>query len=432
MDPVDPVDSGQAERRRRRRKKRQDEESIDSVSTISKIVEEERERETLDTDIPDSRRKKKLKKIKESSNDDPEEGLVKPRRKKKKKRAASVSSSGEAEGEAEVEEKRGKRRKDRRRTGGSEALPREDFYSDPQLATTLQGLEDDMYSLCGEQEYQDTSVLSPYPLIPSIPTSQPVAKIYLEKSGGFSKTSVSAAVVSSNNNITSRSSPEQSPLALGLATQRIFRAASTFCHGFLAGLAAWQVFTIYILHNDDLEFVSLYSPLSQPLMITFYLLTIICTVSVCDRYDLAEFSLYHLRKLLTLQSGGVSILIYWATLLLTLVTTRLDDKLSLFQHNSSLFEDMEPQDLSQELQTWKVKTLLQQQFPCPPLLPGQSVILSFILLPQAMNLTRSIAVVVGWFIVSLRPSTDLLYKHLKRLNTADRWKTSRIETVKMA
>ena len=352
---MDPVDPGQAERRRRRRKKRQDEESIDSVSTISKMVEEERERENLDTDIPESRKKKKLKKIKESSKDEPEDGLVKPRRKKKKKRAASLSSSGEAEGEAEPEDQRGRRRKDRRKTGGgSEALLKDDFYSDPQLATTLQGLEDDMYSVCGEQ---DTSVLSPYPLIPSIPTSQPVAKIYLEKSGGFSKTSVSAAVVSSNNNLPSRSSPEQSPLALGLATQRIFRAASTFCHGFLAGLAAWQVFTIYILHKDDLEFVSLYSPLSQPLMITFYLLTIICTVSVCDRYDLAEFSLYHLRKLITLQSGGVSILIYWATLLLTLVTTRLDDKLSLFQHNSSLFEDMEPQDLSQELQTWKVKQL---------------------------------------------------------------------------
>ena len=49
-----------------------------------------------------------------------------------------------------------------------------------------------------------------------------------------------------------------------------------------------------------------------------------------------------------------------------------------------------------------------------------------------MNLTRSIAVVLGWLIVSLRPSTDLLYKHLKRLNTADRWRNTRIETVKMA
>ena len=47
-----------------------------------------------------------------------------------------------------------------------------------------------MYSVCGDA---DTSVLSPYPLVPSIPASQPVAKIYLEKPGGFSKTSVSAA-----------------------------------------------------------------------------------------------------------------------------------------------------------------------------------------------------------------------------------------------
>ena len=53
---------------------------------------------------------------------------------------------------------------------------------------------------------------------------------------------------------------------------------------------------------------------------------------------------------------------------------------------------------------------------------------------QAMNLARSIAVVLGWFLVSLRPSTDLLYKHLKKLNSSDRMKHagSRIEIVKMA
>jgi len=401
---MDPTEQGQTDRRRRRRKKRQDEESIDSVSTISKIVEEEREKDNVSVENLDpSKKKKKLKKIKETSNDIQDEGMVKSRRKKKKKRAASLSSSEENDVEAEDGEKKGRRRREgKKKISGSQSLLKEDFYSDPQLATTLQGLEDDMYSVCGDA---DTSVLSPYPLVPSIPASQPVAKIYLEKPGGFSKTSVSAAVVSSSSSIPQKSSgsTQLSPLALGLTTQKMFRALSTFCHGFLAGLAAWQVFTIYILHNDDLEFVELYSPLSQPLMIVFYLLTIICTVSVCDRYDLAEFSLYHLRKLITLQSGGISILIYWSTLLLTLVTTRLDDKLSLFQHNSSLFEDMKPQDLSQELNTWK-----------------------------AMNLARSIAVVLGWFVVSLRPSTDLLYKHLKRLNSADRWKNSRIETVKMA
>jgi hypothetical protein len=32
---------------------------------------------------------------------------------------------------------------------------------------------------------------------------------------------------------------------------------------------------------------------------------------------------------------------------------------------------------------------------------------------QAMNLARGLAVVLGWLIVSLRPGTDLLYKHLR-------------------
>ena len=51
-----------------------------------------------------------------------------------------------------------------------------------------------------------------------------------------------------------------------------------------------------------------------------------------------------------------------------------------------------------------------------------------------MNLARSVSVVVGWVLVSVRPSTDLLYKHLKRLSShykQDR-RHNKIETVKMA
>ena len=38
---------------------------------------------------------------------------------------------------------------------------------------------------------------------------------------------------------------------------------------------------------------------------------------------------------------------------------------------------------------------------------------------KALNLCRSIAVILGWLVVSLRPNTDLLYKNLKRLSTYD-------------
>ena len=106
-----------------------------------------------------------------------------------------------------------------------------------------------------------------------------------------------------------------------------------------------QVFTVYTQHGadtEDLAFIALYSPLAQPLMVTFYLLTIVCVVrpaasdwshahyslligqvSVCDRYDIAELSLSQLRRCVTLQTGGLSVLVYWATLLLTLATTKV-------------------------------------------------------------------------------------------------------------
>ena len=42
--------------------------------------------------------------------------------------------------------------------------------------------------------------------------------------------------------------------------------------------------------------------------------------------------------LLTFKSGGFAIIIYAFTLIITLVTTKMDDKLSLYQHNSTLFD----------------------------------------------------------------------------------------------
>ena len=328
------------------------------------------------------KRKAKKKTSKHDSNigvteneENSEEKKTKLKKRRKKRQDVSLSSQDDYEGGKSEKEK-----KKKRKSGGMHGL-REELYADPQLVTTLQGLEDDMFSLSGEG---DMTTLSPSPLIPPLPPSQPVAKIYLERGGGFAKTSVAALSAVTTFSALTSSEKQQSPLGLGLATQRIFRSLSIFAHGLLAGLAGWQVFMVYSLHEHDLQFISLYSPLAQPLQLIFYLLTVICTVSVCDRYDVAEFSLTGLQKMLTLRSGGISVLIYWATLLLTLVTTRVDDKLSLFQHNATLFTDMEEEERSYELETWK-----------------------------AMNLARGLAVILGWLLVALRPNTDLLYKNLR-------------------
>ncbi len=143
------------------------------------------------------------------------------------------------------------------------------------------------------------------------------------------------------------------------------------------------------------------------------------------------------QMMLTLRSGGLAIVIYVVSLALTLTTTkfvynlripkelnkiypwnnatnplggspfRLDDKISLYQFNSTWFEEiMEPkvkrvnvfvstnfctlfcQDLEDDLSSWR-----------------------------SLNLCRSVGVILGWLLVSLRPSTDLLHKHLKKLLT---------------
>ncbi len=81
--------------------------------------------------------------------------------------------------------------------------------------------------------------------------------------------------------------PGSTPMDIGLEAQRGFRSLGVFCHGFLAGLAFWHVVTVSVLSgsslSDPVDFLSLYSPLAQPLNFVFYLLTAICTVSILDR-----------------------------------------------------------------------------------------------------------------------------------------------------
>ena len=41
--------------------------------------------------------------------------------------------------------------------------------------------------------------------------------------------------------------PRQTPLEFALDTQRAFRSIGVFCHGFLAGLAFWQLVMVSFL-----------------------------------------------------------------------------------------------------------------------------------------------------------------------------------------
>lgn len=253
-----------------------------------------------------------------------------------------------------------------------------------------------MESLEGDDNDYSPRYTTPSPnnLVPTFPPSQHSGKVFLEKDGGFRSTTQRKLTpkLPGNQIQPDLLKPSRTPLDLSMDSQRIFRSIGIFCHGFLAGLAFWQMMMVFILSEGSVvdlrTFIELYSPLSQPLHLIFYFLTVICTISILDRYDIAKFEWRQLQKLLTFKSGGFAIVVYAFSLIITLVTTRMDDKLSLYHHNSTIFSEIDDKDLEVEMTSWK-----------------------------ALNLCRSIAVILGWFIVSLRPNTDLLYKNLKRLST---------------
>ena len=58
-----------------------------------------------------------------------------------------------------------------------------------------------------------------------------------------------------------------------------------------------------------------------------------------------------------------------------------------YRVNETIYTDLEQEVLANEISIWK-----------------------------ALNLCRSIGVILGWFLISMRPNTDLLYKHLKKLS----------------
>ena len=97
-----------------------------------------------------------------------------------------------------------------------------------------------------------------------------------------------------------------------------------------------------------------------------------------DRYDIAQFDFRQLQMMLTFRSGGIAVAIYIITLIITLVSTRYDDKLSLHRVNETIYEDLDQEVLSSEISIWK-----------------------------ALNLCRSIGVILGWFLISMRPKASM-------------------------
>ena len=78
----------------------------------------------------------------------------------------------------------------------------------------------------------------------------------------------------------------QNTMEFALATNKVFRVITLFCHGLLAGFSLWQIIMVYSLSDHDggyTDFLKYYSPVALPVQSLYYVLLVLSTVSVLDR-----------------------------------------------------------------------------------------------------------------------------------------------------
>ncbi|EDW44152.1 H2.0-like homeobox protein [Drosophila sechellia] len=226
-----------------------------------------------------------------------------------------------------------------------------------------------------------------------------------------------------------------SNIQLACVVQRIWLLISNICHGLLAGLALAHLLFVLSSHPMDwakvingmslagetvsstaqppaastpspmdldsgnrgtesgessspsaaasgLTLISDYAGFAEIYLNTFYCLAIICLVSVFDRMDICRWSFSNASELISFRWLIIT-MIYVATIILTICSDSIDEKLYLFNNNANI-------------------TLTQQEMLSNSV---QSVW-------SSLSVTRSIAAISGWIMIGLTPQEDMLYEHL--------------------
>lgn len=237
----------------------------------------------------------------------------------------------------------------------------------------------------------DTQETAPPPALPPIAQtlpSQPLDVLFIERRDGHGftrerKTRLLQMEEERKEPQTSLSNRQMTTAEFSVSVHRAFRSFSLFCHGLLAGLALCQVIFVYSLSNNsagDKNFLENYYKLAQPLQSLYYMLFAICTVSVFDRYDMANPRSGFFHGLLTRPSRILSISAYLFALVFSISVANIDDRISLYKEHENLWDATETSSL---LDTWRI-----------------------------INLMRVLGAVLGWVLVAVQPTKDYTAQNL--------------------
>ncbi|XP_054555437.1 transmembrane protein 237 [Talpa occidentalis] len=212
--------------------------------------------------------------------------------------------------------------------------------------------------------------------------SQPVGKVFVEKSRRFQAADRSELIkTTENTDVSMDMKASWTTRDVALSVHRAFRMVGLFSHGFLAGCAVWNIVVIYVLAGDQLSNLSnllqQYKTLAYPFQSLLYLLLALSTVSAFDRIDFAKTSVA-IRNFLALDPTALASFLYFAALTLSLSQQMTSDRIHLYTPSSVNGSLWAAGIEEQILQPWIV-----------------------------VNLVVTLLVGLSWLFLSYRPSMDL-------------------------
>ncbi|XP_012580449.1 PREDICTED: transmembrane protein 237 isoform X2 [Condylura cristata] len=212
--------------------------------------------------------------------------------------------------------------------------------------------------------------------------SQPVGKVFVEKSRRFQAADRSELIKTTGNiDVAMDMKASWTTRDVALSVHRAFRMVGLFSHGFLAGCAVWNIVVIYVLAGDQLSNLSnllqQYKTLAYPFQSLLYLLLALSTVSAFDRIDFAKTSVA-IRNFLALDPTALASFLYFAALTLSLSQQMTSDRIHLYT----------PSSVNGSLWTAGIEEQILQPW-------------------IVVNLVVALLVGLSWLFLAYRPSMDL-------------------------
>ncbi|XP_048727924.1 transmembrane protein 237-like [Ostrea edulis] len=285
--------------------------------------------------------------------------------------------------------KKGKKKK---KPASTTATPREEDEWGDTLAAELQTIHEDVVSPKSKKE-QDEVRVHPYTTETAVLKSQPLEKLFIETDSGFKgENKVKFAKKWAEEEAIREQEPEQpveSTLLFAIGSHRVFVTFCLFLHGLTAGIAMWHLTMTYILlYFSYMDFLEHYRILALPVQCMFYILLVLCTISACDRFDIGRPTRRFILQSFTLQTGTVSIVIYFIALILSLSMANLEDKINLYDRYPQLWKNQYGNNTlssaGEDITAWR-----------------------------DINTARCCMAILAWIVLSITASTDRLTDNLR-------------------